>query len=217
MVMYTMGLQTISIILLKEVTAKMSELTELTELSQTPNFDSALYKVFSRLINGEGPGLLVLWGGVPGEIKKANKGYFLNLVEIFQRGVKASESQFSEYVWNLLQQLEPDDYHCIRVIENSPLPKSSLYQTPLSVTLPLAIAGAVHRNGWVTGRKMVILCDNFQEFIRFNKQANEQYLRDLAPALDLQTDMTFIGASRMVGWDAESVLGSDRLVNLGWD
>ena len=65
----------------------VSELHEwIKRLEKTMNFPSAANKVFQRLILGEGPGLLVLWGGLPGEPKKANKTYFLNTVEAFQKG-----------------------------------------------------------------------------------------------------------------------------------
>jgi hypothetical protein len=120
-------------------------------------------------------------------------------------------------VWDLLQQMEPDDYHCLRLIEDSSLPAGSLYQRPLSAVVVAALAGAIFRRGWVTGRRVVMLCDNIQEFMQYNRTANEEFLRSLANTLDNQTAFTVIGASRMGAWDAEAVLGSDHVINLGWD
>ena len=100
--------------------------------------------------------------------------------------------------------------------EDSLLPENALYQTPLSALVPLALAGAINRKGMVREHNVVILCDDIHEFVRYNPQVNEQFLRDLAQALDKQTTLTFIGSSRL-DWDAKTILGDERVLPLGWD
>lgn len=62
-------------------------LGKLNELIKTMNFESTALAVFNRLVLENGPGLFVLWGGNPGEVKKANKSYFMDMVEAFEQGV----------------------------------------------------------------------------------------------------------------------------------
>ncbi|MFC1875423.1 hypothetical protein ACFLY3_04690 [Chloroflexota bacterium] len=63
-------------------------MSEMSDLANTINFENTAYKVFSRLVLDDGPGLLVVRGGWPGKLPKANKTYFLNIVENFQKGMK---------------------------------------------------------------------------------------------------------------------------------
>ncbi len=192
-------------------------MSELSELFKAMNFESTAHTVFERLINGNGPGLLVLWGGSPGEAIKANKTYFLNMVETFQKGAKPAKPHASDYLWDLLKQLEPDHYQCVRVKEDSNLSDYALYQTPLSVAISLALAGAVNRRGLTVARNIVILCDDIHEFMRRpHLQANEEFLRELASSLDKQTVVTFLGASRLT-WNAKAIVGQERALALGWD
>lgn len=110
----------------------------------------------------------------------------------------------------------------MRVIKDCLKPANvSIYEIPLSVAVPLAIAGAAHRRGLVDGRNLVILCDDIQEFMKYNMRANEQYLHDLSLWLDRQTIVTFLGASRLT-WNAKAALDSDpskegHALALGWD
>jgi len=86
--------------------------------------------------------------------------------------------------------------------------------TSMSVAVPLAIAGAACRRGLITGRNIVILCDNIDEFMRHGS-TNEQFLREFGASLDGQKMVTFLGASRKT-WDAEHKLPG-RSLALGWD
>ena len=190
-------------------------MSELTELAKTENVWNAVVKVFARLERDMGPGLFVLWGGYPGEKKKANKTYFLNMVASFEHGAQGGKHIFPDDLWAWLAELKPNVYQCIRIKDDSGLLNEELYSTPLSAVVPLALAGAVSRRGLATGRKLVILCDNLQEFLHYNQTANEQYLRDLALALDKQTLVTFLGASRIESWDAKFTLTEERILPLG--
>ena len=62
-------------------------------LIKTMNFEYAAAAVFNRLIDGNEPGMLVLCGGYPGDVKKANKSYFLDMVEAFQEEIRRAYSQ----------------------------------------------------------------------------------------------------------------------------
>ena len=193
-------------------------LSKIKQLIKAVNFDSAALTVFQRLVLGEGPGLLVLWGGNPGDKVKANKSYFLDMVEAFEQGItSAISSVFPEQLQELLQQLEPGYYQCVRVKEDCPLSSSTnIYRTPLSIALPLAIAGAAHRRGIAEDCNLVILCDDIHEFMHHNQGDNERFLIELATALDNQTSITFLGASQLT-WNANNVLDKSRVLALGWD
>ncbi|MDP2918639.1 MAG: hypothetical protein Q8O43_00230 [Dehalococcoidia bacterium] len=198
-------------------------LGKLTELIKVMNFESTAFTVFNRLVLEKGPGLFVLWGGNPGDVKKANKSYFLDMVETFEQGMAPTAANIlPDQLQELLQQLDPSHYQCVRVIEDYLLPANGdVYATPLSIAIPLAIAGAAHRRGLEDGRNLVILCDDIQEFMKYNLRANEQYLHDLSLWLDRQTIVTFIGASQLT-WNAKAVLDQDHFkgshaLALGWD
>ncbi len=188
----------------------LAELGKLNELIKTMKFESTAITVFHRLVLGEGPGLLVLWGGNPGDTVKANKSYFLNVVEAFEQGVTPKAlSVLPDKLQELLEQLESGHYQCVRVIEDCHLQSGgNIYTTPLSVAVPLAIAGAAHRKGLMAGCNLVILCDDIQKFMKYNLRANEQYMRDLALWLDRQRAVTFFGASQLT-WNAKAMLDSD--------
>lgn len=193
--------------------SKISQLAK-----KTMNFESTAFTVFQRVILGEGHGLLVLWGGSPDNPVKANKGYFLEMVETFAKGALPAKLYVSEYLWELLGQLESGHYQYVRVIEDCSvfLPHNKIYETPLAVAVPMALAGAVYRRGLNSGRKIVILCDDIQEFMRYNQAANQKFLVELARSFDSQTTVTFLGASQLT-WDAKANLGSARALPLGWD
>ena len=195
----------------------VSELREwVHELEKTMNFPSTANKVFQRLILGEGPGLLVLWGGLPSEPKKANKTYFLNTVKVFQKGPAAAKQFASSEFWALVAPLKAGHYQCVSVVEDCASSSSKIYETPMAVAVPMALAWAAHRRGLAAGRNLVILCDNIDQFMEHNMQSNEKFLRELAIVLDGQKVITFLGASRKT-WDAEQVLGLGRALALGWD
>ena len=194
-------------------------LSKIKQLVKTMNFDFAALAVFNRLVLGEGPGLLVLWGGNPGDKVKVNKSYFLDMVEAFEQGGAAPSvvSILPEQLQEVLQQLEPGHYQCVRVKEDCHLSScSNIYRMPLSIAVPLAIAGAAHRRGLVEGCNLVILCDDIQEFMHHNQGDNERFLRELATSLDNQISVTFLGASQLT-WNPNEVLEPSRVLPLGWD
>ena len=129
---------------------------------------------------------------------------------------------FSQNLHNLLQQLEPGKYRCVRVLEDTRLASNeNVYAVPLSIIVPLAIAGAVYRKGYEDGHNLVILCDDLQKFMEYHRAENEQYLRDLSLWLNRQSIVTFLGASQLT-WDAKTALDSDpsngnHVLALGWD
>lgn len=197
--------------------------SKINALINTLNFESTALTVFNRLILETGPGLLVLWGGNQGDTKKANKSYFLDMVEAFELGVSpAALDILPDSLQNLLQQLDPRHYQCVRVKGDCPsLAGNAVYSPPLSVTVPLTIAGAANRRGLASGRNLVILCDDMQEFMKYNTRANERYLQDLSMWLKRQSVVTFLGASRLT-WNAKTALASDpsdgdHVLPLGWD
>ena len=112
--------------------------------------------------------------------------------------------------------LQPDHYQCVSVIKDCASSGDNIYKTPMAVAVPLALAWAAYRRGLAAGRNLVILCDDIDRFMEHDRQSNEQFLRELAILLDGQTSITFLGASRLT-WNAKTVLGSDRVLPLGWD
>lgn len=182
-------------------------------LKNTMHFESRATTVFERLIHGQGPGLLVLWGPT----KIANKTYFLNIVEAFQKSASPAKEFVSSELWRLLGEMKPRHYQCVNVIKDCPVPRNTtIYRIPLAVVVPLALAVAARERGLVKKRNIVILCNDIHEFIQHNKQENEQFLRELAGALDKQTGITFLGASRL-DWNVKAALGWERVLQLGWD
>ncbi len=188
----------------------------------TINFEPAAIKVFLRLIRNDGPGLLVLQGGEPG-IKPANKSLFLGMVQEFTDGASSEKTFLSSYypdLWDLLEQLDSHHYYqcCdVKQILKRTMSEDEIYSTPLSVAVTYALAFEGKAHGFTPYRKMVILCDNIEKYMRFNKESNENYLRDLASKLDGQQEVTFLGATQLIWYEAESVLGSERLIPLGGD
>ena len=193
-------------------------LSKIKQLVKIMNFDFAALTVFNRLVLGEGPGLLVLCGGNPGDKVKVNKSYFLDMVEAFEQGAAPSVvSILPEQLQEVLQQLEPGHYQCVRVKEDCHLSScSNIYRMPLSIAVPLAIAGAAHRRGLAEDCNLVILCDDIQEFMHHNQGDNERFLRELATSLDNQASITFLGASQLI-WNANKALDSSKVLPLGWD
>ena len=191
-------------------------MSQMTELAKTINFESAAFSVFSRLVQGQGPGLMVLWGGAPGHPKKVNKSYFLNMVQQVESGPETVKAFVPSFVWEILENLEPDHYQCVRLKEDSGLTPYALYPTPLSIVLPLALSKAAYRKGLRPAGQIVILGDDLQEYMRFNRSANEEFLAEFGQELDKQAELTFIGASQLT-WNAKEVLGQNRVLPLGWD
>lgn len=197
--------------------------SKIKALTQTINFEYAAATVFNRLIYTDGPGLLILWGGHPGDVKKANKSYFLSMVEAFEEEIpKNTLNMFSENLRNILLQLNMGRYQCVRVGEDTQLAANeNIYAVPLSIVVPLTIAGAIYRKGFREGRKLVILCNDLQNFTQYNLTENEQYLRNLSLWLNRQSLVTFIGASQIT-WNAKAALDLDpfavkHVISLGWD
>jgi hypothetical protein len=197
--------------------------SKIKALIKTMNFEYTATTVFNRLIHTDGPGLLVLWGGHPGDVKKTNKSYFLDMVETFEKEIpEHTLNMFSENLHNVLQQLEPGRYRCVRVVEDTHLAANeTVYAVPLSIVVPLAIAGAINRKGFEDGRNLVILCDDLQKFMQYHRAENEQYLRDLSLWLNRQSVVTFLGASQLI-WNAKNVLDPNpiavkHVLPLGWD
>jgi hypothetical protein len=197
--------------------------SKIKALIKTVNFEYTATTVFNRLIHADGPGLFVLWGGYPGDVKKTNKSYFLDMVEIFEKEIPESTlNMFSENLHNVLQQIEPGRYQCVRVVEDTHLAANeNVYAVPLSITVPLAIAGAVNRKGFKDGGNLVILCDDLQKFMEYNHKENETYLRQLSLWLNRQSLVTFLGTSQLT-WNAKATLDSDpinvkHVLPLGWD
>jgi len=190
----------------------------LKHLTQTIHFESVATTVFERLIHGNGPGLLVLYGPP----KVANKSFFLNTVEAFQKGASAAEEFVSPELWRLLGELEPGQYQCVNIKKDCPIqPYGNIYRAPLELAVPMALATAAHTKGLRKGRDIVILCDDLHEFIVHNKQTNEQFLKSLSSALDNLKGISFLGASQgghgYSPWDAKAVLGLEHVLDLGWD
>ena len=176
------------------------------------NFESTATQVFQRLIFGDGPGLYVLWGGLPNQ-SPVNKTYFLETIKAFEKSpVPQKPFVSSNSLLELLAQLKPFHYQCVTIKGD--------YSLPLAVAVPLALAEVAYRPGLVAGRKIVILCDDIHQFMEYenelNKDENEQFLVKLARALDTQTTVTFLGTSRL-SWNAKAVIGSERALPLGWD
>ncbi|KTB47428.1 hypothetical protein DEALK_02730 [Dehalogenimonas alkenigignens] len=190
-------------------------MSQMTELAKTVNFENAAYSVFSRLVQGQGPGLMVLWGGTPDNPEKANKSYFLNMIQQVEDSPETVKSYVPAFVWEILADLEPGHYQCVRLKEDSGLSPYALYPMPLSIVLPLALAKAAYRRGLKPASHIVILADDLQEFMRFNRASNEEFLTKLGQELDKQAEISFIGASQMT-WNAK-ILGDDRILALGWD
>lgn len=193
------------------------EAGKINEIQKVKHWGRNTVILFNRLILAEGPGLFVLWGGSPDNPVKANKSYFLEMVETFTKEPISAKPFVTGELWELLGQLQSGHHQCVRVIEDCSLvlPPSKIYETPLAVAVPLALSAAANRRGLSVGRNILILCDNIQEFMKYNKRENEQFLRELAASLDNQTVVTFLGASQ-VTWDASEILSFNRLLYLGW-
>ena len=200
--------------------------TRLSNLEKTINFETVATQVFNRLIHGHGPGLLVLYGPPPPEDVKANKTYFLDIVEAFQQGCPPIAKDFvSSELWSLLSRLHTDMYQCINIVniikEFNLEPGATSYRIPLGVTASVALAIAAQANGLEKGGNVVILCDDLHKFMGYNKEANEQFLIALSCVLNDRKEMTFLAAARLKEaypcWDAPALLGSEYVLNLGWD
>lgn len=195
----------------------------LSNLEKTINFETVATQVFNRLIHGQGPGLLVLYGP---DIK-ANKTYFMDVVEAFQQGCPPIAKDFvSSELWSLLSRLHTDMYQCINlvnVIKEFDLEPgaTSSYRIPLGVTISVALAITAQASGLEKGGKVVILCDDLPKFLEYNTEANEQFLIELSRVLSNRKEMTFLAAARLKEaspyWDAPALLGSEHVLNLGWD
>jgi hypothetical protein len=192
-------------------------------LSQTEGFGKAAQKVFSRLVLGKGPGLMILWGGMPGDMEKTNKSYFLDLVEALSAGPEIAKPYVPDYVWEILRQLEPNRYQCIRIKEDSGLDDFDLYASPLSTLMPIAIARAAGKHGIKPGRDIIVICDELEKYIPEHKQMNERFLLYMSITLNGmpiflgETSLTFLGAAKST-WDANSALGglaSEDVLTLG--
>ncbi|MBI2859860.1 MAG: hypothetical protein HYX90_12395 [Chloroflexi bacterium] len=191
-------------------------------LVKAMNFESAAYAVFQRLILGEGPGLLVVWGGQPNEPVKANKSYFLDMVESFQNGMTVSQEAVPDSLRDLFGQLKPGQYQCVRVAKQYLLLNGKPYHAPLAVAVTTALATTAQRPGLEVGRHVVLLCDDLHAFMydKSNGLLDQIFLKRLAQYLDNQKSITFLGASQL-GWAANKALDAElpgtHTLPLGWD
>ena len=155
---------------------------------QTINFEAAASKVFQRLIRGNGPGLLMLQGGYPTG-KKANKSLFLGMVQEFEEGAESEESFLSDKfpdLSGLLEEIDSHEYQCFDVKQiwkrfTSNDNEDKIFQIPLSVVVTYALAFEGKAHGFTTYRPVVILCDDIEKFMRYNKESRRQ--RPCSPVL----------------------------------
>lgn len=195
----------------------------LSSLKKTINFETTAKQVFDRLVSGHGPGLLVIYG----PSISANKTRFLKSVEAFQAGCPPVAQQFvSPELWALLKQVHEDMYQCVNVpsaIKEFNLdPGVASYRIPLGITVPMALALAASATGIMKNTRIVILCDDLQDFMSYNQAANEQFLVELSRVLDKRSEVTFLGTARTSdtaypSWNPLPILGVEHVLNLGWD
>ncbi len=203
----------------------------LKALQGTMNFELVSEVVFKRLIYGQGPGLLVIYGPPHDppypEEEPSNKTFLLNVVEALQHGCpEIVEEWVSSELWSLLSRLREDTYQCVNIVKiikefNLEHPGVTSYRIPLGVTTSVALSLVAHTNGIDIGKKVVILCDDLPKFMNYNTEANERFLIELSRVLDNRPEITFLAAARLKGeysgWDAPALLGFEHVLNLGWD
>jgi len=182
----------------------------LSYLQNTVNFELAFEQVFERILHGNGNGLIILQG--PSKI--ANKSYFLNIVNVFQKGVPSSiRGYFSSNDSRLLDEINASDYQCVKINNDCPPQISktygTVYRVPLYLALPFSLTSASQMRGLKKGKKTVILCDDLHEFIPHNKESNMTFLKQLAVLLCDQKDLTFLAAYQTNSYNNEGLENTD--------
>ena len=182
----------------------------LSYLKNTVNFEPAFSQVFERILHGNGNGLIILQG--PSKI--ANKSFFLNLVDAFQKGVPPSvRGYFPSHLSRLLDDIDASSYQCVNINKDCPpqVTKTygTVYRVPLYIALPFSLTSASQMRGLKKGRKMVILCDDLHEFIPHNKESNMTFLKQLAGLLLDQKNLTLIAAYQTSDYNDEGLENTD--------
>jgi len=179
-------------------------------LKNTVNFEPALSQVFERVLHGNGNGLIILQG--PSKI--ANKSFFLNLVDAFQKGVPPSvKGYFRSNLSRLLDDIDASGYQCVSIKNDCPpqVAKTygTVYRVPLYIALPFSLTSASQMRGLKKGSKVIILCDDLHEFIPHNKESNMTFLKQLAGLLFGQKNLTLIAAYQTSGYNNEGLENTD--------
>jgi hypothetical protein len=182
----------------------------LSYLQNTVNFESAFSQVFERVIHGNGNGLIILQG--PSKI--ANKSFFLNMVGAFQKGVPPSvRGYFPSDFSRLLDDIDTSRYQCVNIKNDCPpqVTKTygTVYRVPLYIALPFSLTSASRMRGLKKGSRIVVLCDDLNEFIPHNKESNMTFLKQLAGLLFDQKDLTFIAAYQTSSYNNEGLENTD--------
>jgi hypothetical protein len=182
----------------------------LSYLQNTVNFESAFSQVFKRVIHGNGNGLIILQG--PSKI--ANKSFFLNLVGAFQKGVHPSvRGYFPSNFSRLLDDIDASSYQCVNIKNDCPPQVTKtygiVYRVPLYMALPFSLTSASQMRGLKKGSRIVVLCDDLNEFIPHNKESNMTFLKQLAVLLFDQKDLTFVAAYQTSGYNNEGLENTD--------
>lgn len=158
-------------------------------LQNTENFESVFRHVFERVMHGKGYGLLIL----KGPSKEANKSYFLNMVKAFQDGVPLKAKQyFSDDLQRLLGEVDVSQYQCVDIKEDCPM--DNVLGVPLYLTLPFSLASASQKRGLKKAHKIIVLCDDLQEFLGNNEKEQMLFLGQIANFTNSYKEITFLGA-----------------------
>lgn len=188
----------------------------LSYLKNTMHFESVATRVFERIVGGQGHGLMILQG--PSNV--ANKSFFLNMVKAFSTGVPPdAKLYFSSHLQRLLAEVDMSHYQCVDIKEDCPIGLSNLYAFPLYLTLPLSLASASRKRGLKKGHKIVVLCDDLQEFLRHNEAEQLVFLGQVAGLIRDYKELTFLGAYTL-NWNGkglENTALSDYVLALGYD
>lgn len=204
---------------------KTDQLTVLlNSLQETMWFELVASNVIDRIVNATGHGLMI----IQGPSKVSNKSRFLKLISSFQSGVPLNAAEYvSQDLRRKLDELNATRYQCINVKTDCEIePDLELYRTPLSIVIPLSMAAASMKRGLKKGHKVVVLCDDLNEFLYRDAEPNIPFLRTLADSLDNHKDITFIGAYTVIvngdfgnhgGSDLKETILAKYVLPLGYD
>ncbi len=187
----------------------------LSYLKKTKHFESVFSRVFGRIVEGEGHGLIIIQGP-----PKANKSFFLNVVKAFQKGVSYNAKEyFSSDLQRLLAKVDISHYQCVDIKADCPTGASSLYTLPLYLTIPLSLASAAQKRGMKKGHRTVVLCDDLQEFLRLEEPKQIIFFNQVSGLICDYKELTFLGAYRLDqnGKGLENTALSDYVSPLGYD
>jgi hypothetical protein len=155
-----------------------------------------------------------------GPPQKGNKSFFLNMVKAFQKGVPSQAMEyFSDDFQRLLAKVDISHFDCVDVKEDYPIVPANLYEVPLCLTLPLSLASASQKKGLKKGHKMVVLCDDLQEFLRHDDFHQMAFLKQIAGLTSVYKEFVFLGAYTLDGFGKglENTVLSDYTLALGYD